>query len=445
MLKLLNIPPKGLFWSAPSTVDSDFGHEDPLALDYLAQRVGFWLFSGFTTRTSRAQYYLVVLYGLRLAERAIRDHRYLGHDETRTKLFMRWECFWALATLESRGGTVDRGDDDAMRGIRGAKRWWSRGEAPLKLDFPLISRQIELGGLGAYLSSLREYKLVNKDSLTVTVAADEMLKAFWAEAGDYDTQTRYEEYALNALDLETSSIQRRHPQITLAGIGKRSRLSSIRSRIKQQHRLWDALFLRAGDDSTLPLAEGLIAADRDGVFEAEALLKGFLAGRWKVLPDGVSSKVEIALAFGRVARVLLSRFNRVYEHVYQNGLEVDFRAVAQASFPISEMSELRLAVSRLLKAKNAGEFRKLPAHGSDFLTLLSQLVDADAVKCLQSLLHFHFVVQRSRRGGGAWLRDENGKLAMRVEGYNGYKSPAAFPRLKLDVVRRLLTDLGKIV
>jgi hypothetical protein len=74
MLQFLDAPPEGLFWSAPLDSESDFTAEDPLALDYLGQQVGLWLFQGFTTRTSRAQYYAVVLYGLYLAEKAI--HQY---------------------------------------------------------------------------------------------------------------------------------------------------------------------------------------------------------------------------------------------------------------------------------------------------------------------------------------------------------------------------------
>jgi hypothetical protein len=69
-LQTLSKLPDGLFWSAPLAIDSDFTAEDPLALDYLSQQVGLWLFRGFTTRTSRAQYYAVVLYGLHLAEKA---------------------------------------------------------------------------------------------------------------------------------------------------------------------------------------------------------------------------------------------------------------------------------------------------------------------------------------------------------------------------------------
>lgn len=68
ILQVLKTIPKELFWSAPLASDSDFTAEDPLALDYLAQQVGLWLFQGFTTRTGRAQNYAVVLYGLSLAD-----------------------------------------------------------------------------------------------------------------------------------------------------------------------------------------------------------------------------------------------------------------------------------------------------------------------------------------------------------------------------------------
>jgi len=55
VFEILDSPPAGLFWSTPLASDSDFTAEDPLALDYLGQQVGLWLFRGFTTRTNRAQ------------------------------------------------------------------------------------------------------------------------------------------------------------------------------------------------------------------------------------------------------------------------------------------------------------------------------------------------------------------------------------------------------
>jgi hypothetical protein len=405
-----------------------------------------WLFRGLTTRTNRAQNYAVVLYGLHLAEIAIRKYGYAGDDETRTRLFERWERFWALATLEFREGELARGDEDAMRGVLGAKRAWFPGTTPLPLDFALISRQNELGGLGAYLSSLREYGLVIPGTLRVTPAANAILDAFWVEPGEHDSSHLYGEYALEALDFEKSAIPRKRGLLTLAGLGKRSRLSSLvrRSRTEQQQRLWEALFIQARDDSTLPLSNQLTVAHRDGVDEPEALFSGILEERWGELGPEVSSKVQVALAFGRIARVLLDRFHRAYGHVDEHGWVVDFGEVADAAFPNDGMTELRAACAAVLEARGASRFRDLPEHGPTFLSLLGKLASADSTGGLEHLLSFHQGVQRSRRGGGSWLRREQDKLVMQVAGYSGYKSEAVFPGIKLGVVRRLLTDLGKL-
>jgi hypothetical protein len=445
-LDTLRSLPEGLFWSAPLALDSDFTAEDPLALDYLAQQVGLWLFRGFTTRTSRAQYYAVVLYGLSLAETAVREYGYLGDDETRTRLFERWERFWALATLESRAGQLDRGDIDAMRGVRGVKRAWFSGDRPLPLDYPLISRQSELGGLGAYLSSLRDYGLVFSGSLRVTPAATSILDAFWVEKGERESSHLYEEYALEALDLGKTKIGRSRGRLSLAGIGRASRLSSLvqGSRTKQQERLWEVLFLGARDDSTLPITQKLIAAQREGVDDPEAFCAGLLAGRWGPPPEAVSEKVQLALAFGRAAKVLLGRFDAAYGCAYQGGLVQDSGVVAAAAFPADEMRGLQEACVGLLSAAQSGRFRKLQFHGPEFLALLTRLTNSGPHECLEALLHYHRGVQRTRRGGGAWLQQELGKIVVQVPGYNGYTSEAGFPSFKLHSVRQLLTDLGRL-
>ena len=399
-LKDLKTPPKGLFWSMPFPLESDFKKEDPLALDYLGQQVGLWLFRGFTTRTDRAQYYAVVLYGLHLADKAVRKYGYPGDDGTRTRLFERWERFWALATLEFRGGALERGDEDAMRGVRGATGAWRGGKTPLPLDFPLISRQSELGGLGAYLSSLREYGLVFPGSLRVTPAAREMIDSFWSEPRERNWNHLYEEYALKALDFESPTIARPRRPLTLARLGQRSRLSSLvrHGRSAQQGRLWNALFVAARDGSTHPLAERLVAAHGDGVDAPETLLEGLLADRWKKLTPDLFNKVEVALAFGRLARALLRRFDRAYGYVDAHGWVADFDAVAQASFPDNEAAELRGLCKTVRSARDAHRFGDLQYHGPDFLTLVENLTTSGATKSLDHLLVFHRSVQRSRRG-----------------------------------------------
>ncbi|MEZ4361623.1 MAG: hypothetical protein R3B48_15660 [Kofleriaceae bacterium] len=445
-LVALKALPDGMFWSAPLALDSDFTAEDPLALDYIGQQVGLWLFRGFTTRTSRAQNYAVVLYGLHLADKAVQKFGYSGDDETRTRLFERWERFWALATLEFRSGQLERGDGDAMRGVRGATRAWFPGDRPLPLDFPLISRQNELGALGSYLTSLREYGLVFPGSLRVTPAARDLLTSFWSESGERDWSHLYEEYALSALELGTSHIPRARGRLTLAGLGKRSRLSSLvqRSRTQQQARLWNALFIAARDGSTLPLAEKLIAAHRDGVEEAEAVLEGLLAERWGALSTDNRDKVEVALVFGRLARVLLSRFDRAYGYVDEHGWVAELEEVAEAAFPSGEADQLREVCGAVLRARDAGRLRKLQYHGPELVTLLTKLGSSGSTSSLEHVLTYHRAVQRARRGGGAWIRQEEGRLVMQVAGYNGYKSEAGFPGMKLNVVRNLLADLGRL-
>src|SRR5262249_6360691 len=114
------------------------------------------------------------------------------------------------------------------------------------------------------------------------------------------------------------------------------------------------------------------------------------------------------------------------------------------SFPAGEMGALGSACPAVLEASESGRFRKLQFHGPDFLTLLAKLTEAGPRPCLELLLQFHRAVQRTRRGGGAWLREDQDKLVMQVPGYNGYKSDAAFPSFKLNAVGQLLRDLGRL-
>lgn len=446
MLEALNKPPAGLFWSEPTVLDSDFSAEDPLAFDYLEQQIGLWLFRGFTTRTNRAQYYPVVLFGLHLADLAIEKYGYLGDDEVRTRLFERWERFWALATLEYRDGKLERRDDDSMRGVRGATRAWFAGKRPLPLDFQLISRQSELGGLGAYLSSLRENGLVFPGTLRVTPAGQPLADAFWAEKGKADWGHRYEDYALLALDLDRNAVKRHCGHLTLAGLGKRSRLSALveRSREQQQERLWQALFLNSRDGSTLPLAKCLIRSKGRFAEDPEARLTRLQAGKWGKLEKQVLIKVEAALAFGRVAQKLLDRFNRAYGHVVERGWVADIDEAARAAFPRNEMKALRVACKTARHAPGAARLRSLQYHGSSFLNLLDRLARSGPSDSLRHLLDYHRGVQKSRRGGGAWLHEERGKLIMQLAGYSGYRRPAGFPSFKLGAVGSLLEDLGKL-
>lgn len=438
--------PARLFWSAPAPFDSEFTAEDPLALDYLGQQIGLWLFPGFTTRTSRAQYFAVVLYGLHIVQRTIETYELAGDDETRTRLFERWERCWALATMESHGGMLDRGHPDSMRGVLGAKRAWFANGKPLPLDFELISRQSELGGLGAYLSSLRHHQLVGPGSLRVTPLAREIVDAFWSEKSQRDMGAVYEGYILEGMKPDAKTWARSTGKLTLEGLGRRSRLTSIREekRAAQRDRLWKVLFAQARDAGTLPLANCLIAASAGGVHEAEPLLEGMAQGRWGQLDAEVRQRAELGLAFGRIARVLLDCFNRAYRHVHEGGWNSDVAAVAAAAFPPENDEALRLLVEQLADCALASRIEGLTFHGPGFMSLVRSVGNGTAADKLQQLLRFHAQVQQTRRGAAPWLKREHGKLVMQLPGYTGHRSPAAFPSLKLNTVRNLLQDLRRI-
>ncbi|PRP94898.1 hypothetical protein ENSA7_77210 [Enhygromyxa salina] len=438
--------PKTLYWSAPLDLDSDFTPEDPLAFDYLGQQVGLWLFEGFTTRTSRAQNYAVVIYGLHLAELACQRYDIPSDDVSRTKLFERWERFWALATLESHGRSLGRGHADGMRGIRGATRAWFDGARPLRLDYSLISRQSELGSLGAYLSSLRTYKLVVPGTLRPSLAARTIIDAFWDEPDQNQAVGQYQEYALRALDPKRLTIERKHGRISLAKVGKMSRLSSLteRGRKAQQDRLWQALFLNARDGTTLSLAHQLIAARRDGVDASAELLEGMLEGRWGPLDPPLRDLVQTAIAFGRFAQLVLDRFASAYAFINDHNWVADFAATASAAFPAAQMDELRAACREVLDAPASARFRRLVFHGPPMMQLVVELSVADSSTALDRLLAFHRAVQQSRRGGGSWIRRQDDKLILQATNYTGYRTRAQFPEFKLGVVQRLLHDLGRL-
>jgi hypothetical protein len=444
MLAPLTRPTASLFWAAPLDQSTEFAPEDPLALDYLSQQVGLWLFANLTTRTNRAQNYAVVLYGLALAEQAIAHYRLPADDETRERLFERWERFWALATLEYWQGRLSRGDPDAMRGVRGAKRHWREGTARLGLDFRLISRQSELGSLGAYLSSLRAYRLVMPGTLRVGPAGHELVEAFWDES-DNPRRASYEAYALHALDLERTQLERKHAGISLERVGERSRLSALTAlgRTRQQRRLWTALFEHA-PDHTLTLAGFLRTASRAGVEEPRDFLRKALRKKWGPLDDDLYERLQVALSFGDARAEMLSRFNEVYGYVWDSGWKAPrAQAVAQA-LSGRALTSLQEACRALHDAPGKRLFQSLEVHGRPFLQLVDFLRTATASDTFEALFRFHQEVQRNRRGGGSWIRQEGDQLVINLASYTSFRQEPGFPPFKLNVVRQLMSDLGRL-
>lgn len=424
----LHVLRESLFWLAPLELDKEFSAGDPLAIDYLSQQVANWLFPCFTTRTDRAQYYAVVLYGLQLVESiAVRDSAFLD-ARRRAELFERWERLWALAVLASHKEPVVPGHRDAMRGLLGAKKEWERGD-PRSLNFSLLSRQSELGALGAYLTSLRKLGLVGDRAPTTAGAA--IAKGLWARPGSAAAQ-ELDAFVRTQILGDGTLDPRDHDK--LRKIGKQSRLTALHNRSDQRARLRTALF--EVDPAVHQLARCIVAAAMHGVKNTEAVLQGLRDETWGKPPP--TSRVRSALQFGRLAQQLLAGFNRCYAATLAGDGDTGVEAAAVIAFG-SEFSLLR---TRCAEAReHLADLDKLEFHGPPFLTLLRNIAQApDESVALRCLLRFHDDVQATRHRHSL-ISETHGRLMVAGAVYNGHETEAAFPTLRIPTVRRLLLEV----
>jgi len=435
-------PAEVLLWAAPLPGDSEFVLEDPLALDYLGQQIGYFLLPALTTRSGQAQYFAVVLYGLDLAERALKEYQLPDTDDVRRQLFERWERLWALATLESRHGVLGRGHPDGMRGARGVTKAWFSGEAPLPRDYPLISRQSELGGLGAYLVPLRDLGLVYPGSLRITPAAASIVDAFWGEPGTAHMQ-RFDNWAMHVLAPACTRVERKFQNFRLSTFGERSRLTAILGRQAQQDRLFEAILERA-PAPTLAVARLIGQAARRGVNEPREVIEAVLGGHCGPTDASLRDLFVLALAFGDAAVALRDCFDAIYTAVTDAGFIAARSLVVAQALTSERLEGLRRAVAALLAAPELARLQRLPMHGRVFLQLAEELTGAAPDDVLERLLAFHRRIQRERTTGDSWISHDAGDLRIAQTRYTGHRLEARYPAFKINVVRNLLETTGRL-
>jgi hypothetical protein len=435
--------PDFMFWGAALPAESEFSLEDPLALDYLNQQIGYRLLPALTTRSAQAQYFAVVLYGLELAERALRAHALPDDDRIRRDLFERWERFWALACLESRKGALTRSDPDAMRGVRGAQRAWFSGDNPLPLKYTLISRQSELGGLGAYLIPLRDLGLVYPGTLRVTPAAGPIIEAFWEEVDAPAHSSRFDNWALSVLAPSCTHTERKFQGIRLATLGERSRLTSILGRQRQQDRVFEAVLTQA-PPPTAELTRLVQTALLAEVDDPRELLQGLLDGRFGTVATSLRDGLALALVYGDIAVCVRDLFDAIYRELMETGNLVARAQIIANAVTIARLDTLRGAASALLGTPELRRLRQLPAHGAAFVRLLELLVPATPAEVLDLILRYHRQIQRARSSGSSWISEQGDTLRADLTHYTGYQFQAPFPGFKLFILASLLRTTGRL-
>lgn len=156
-----------LSWTMYGPLEDETSVSDPLAFDYFAQQLGNVILPSFTTRTSRARYYSMVAYGLEISRRYAAKHSSTYHTKEVLDAFTLFEKLWARAVVENYNGKLIERDNQetGFRGKRGAINAYKSGINTL--DFHFLRRQLDLGGLGAYRTSMEDLELIRNDlSLT---------------------------------------------------------------------------------------------------------------------------------------------------------------------------------------------------------------------------------------------------------------------------------------
>lgn len=171
-----------LSWTRYSPLEDETSILDPLALDYFAQVLGNIILPSFTTRTSRARYYSMVCYGIYISREYLEQLGEIYYEKDILDVFKLFEKFWASSVIEyyfsSRNGIYERdGRERGLRGKRGAITAYHNKIMSLANEYKFLTRQLELGGLGAYRTSMESLELIKQD-LNLTNKGWNLAKTF---------------------------------------------------------------------------------------------------------------------------------------------------------------------------------------------------------------------------------------------------------------------------
>jgi hypothetical protein len=141
---------------------------------------------------------------------------------------------------------------------------------------------------------------------------------------------------------------------------------------------------------------------------------------------------------------LSAAFDRAYEVLVQLGGENSDPGYAGRVFPGPALAEVQRTAADLLGAPAVELIRGFPMHGAACLALARDLRTAGPGRALDRMLDYHHAVQKDRSRGTGWIRQEEGRQLLLVTTYAPRPDRPRFPSLKLDVVRMLLQDTGRL-
>lgn len=430
-----------IFWTKYSPLESVISATDPIALDYMAQQLGYLPLPNFTTRTSRARYYSMVCYGLAICEEYINRHRLIFNDKTVMRLFELYEKYWAYAVVASYKGEMKERDphESGLRGKRGALRAYNSTTKTLGEGYKLLSRQLELGGLGAYRSSLERFGLIKNYSLSLTMLGRELAEKFLPVGKNMGTQ--YQDMIIDSMYQER--ILDKNGRATIQNFGEYACLDYY------QH--------INNDDGERELLRQIII-ESDPATYATAMLALPLQGLWG---ESMLDFFE-AVANTHPSDQSLANARDCFQTIYHferlsTGLNTAFCTMVQSAFEQGDRitmheleSEIMPILSSIIDGALARQLIESPKYhemtdyyyGTEYLTLISLLsTDISCGQFIRALLKLHQQVE-SKRGSGFWAEIEGDSIIV----YSGYEYAQTNMNrqhsYKVDNLFSLIADVG---
>jgi hypothetical protein len=366
-----------------------------------------------------------------------------ANDDNRRTWFEQWEKLWALAICSSFDGVIP--SSDAMRGKNGVVRAWRSRGSRLPLDYKLISRQLELGAMGAYRSSLVEHGLLSPDVLRPTPIGAELAERMWS---DDPADSAFDEFVRECLKPGTTDAIESYGRTTLKSLGRRCRLSIVRQRHDLQEQLRTLLIYGHPPPVALrvlpEMVQWLVAAHSDGVDDPRTFLDGITSGRWGKPSPEVATNARVAVVFGDLASALRACFDRAYCAVLDGGYQAPLATVAGACLlNVDARAHVASCLRGWRNTTDAARMVREEVHGDAFAAAATALDPASPSDFLIHLLNLHRQVQLARGKSGAWLTFDGDRVLLKTGNYrswslDGHKWVVGY---KYGTMTELLRDL----
>lgn len=405
-----------IYWMKYSPLESNISATDPLALDYMAQQLGYLPLPNFTGRTSRARYYSMVCYGLYICEQIIIRDKLLFNDQTVVKLFELYEKYWAYAVVYSYNGGIRERDynESGLRGKRGAIKALSNNIRSLGDEYKLISRQLELGGLGAYRSSLERFHLIKQSSLSLTMRGREMAESFLPV--DIKMRKQYDELIIESI-LSKKIIEKKG-RASIGMFGQYASLDLYKDTNKDSNERI-ALRKQIIESHGITLATAKMVCVNREIFE-KSILDGLAELSFYPTSDMaevyVRDSIKTIYCFELLSIELNNAFCTILQAAYENGGKILMKELENYVEPFVNNLQSKNLAGNLSESPKYYELSSL-FYGGEFLEIISFLrSNISYEQFIGAILKLHGAVETKRKSG-RWVEMEGDSLAA----YSGYE------------------------